>query len=201
MMAFSRSMMVAVVASGLVLGGCAAKDGSNEKVDATEADLSGTQYLGTIADGDTISAHYSDPPKYRAYGFYAKGGDSITVDVTSEDGDAMGWITDSSYRTLASNDDANSDTLDSHVTYKVPAGTAKKAYRIVFRDYDRLAATFDVSLEIKSSGTGGTTTCNPATEPDRNYIGTSTTCATIRFTCPVGQKAFSNACGCGCETN
>lgn len=203
-MAFSRGvgMAAAIVAAVVVLAGCAPSS-KDESVASDTSDLSvkGPAYLGSISDGETRTAHYSDPPLYRAYGFYAKGGDTITVDVASEEGDAMGWITDSSYKSLASNDDASSDTLDSHVTYKVPAGTASKAYRIVFRDYDRLDATFDVTLNIThSSSSGGSSSCDPSDEPYRNYIGTATTCASIRFTCPTGQKPFSNACGCGCET-
>ena len=63
----------------------------------------------------------------------------------------MGWITTSAFDVLAANDDASLATLDSKVIYKVPAGTASRAYRIVFRDYDLLDATFTVKLTIKSA--------------------------------------------------
>lgn len=139
----------------LAMAGCASENGAAEDKDPVESyeselRLSGPRYLGTIANGETKSAYYYDPPRYRAYGFTAQGGDEITIDVTSEYGDAMGWITTSSYDVLAANDDANSSTLDSHVTYTVPDGTPSRSYRIVFRDYDRLDATFDVTLHITS---------------------------------------------------
>jgi hypothetical protein len=233
------------VIAGLLIGTFAAIAGcsteSNGKGDddvaATESDLklTGTRYLGKIKSGETRSGYYNAPPTYRSYGFDAKGGDEITVDVKSVYGDAMGWITDTKYTVLASNDDASRSTLDSKVTYKVPAGAAARSYRIVFRDYDMLEATFDVTLTIKSapatcsydgqtyqpgdefeatdncntcscnaSGSVSCTkkacTCNPATEPNRNYVGTPQQCMFIRYSCPAGQVPFSNSCGCGCET-
>jgi hypothetical protein len=199
----------AVFGASLALAACSQESTGKEDVGSYESELKlvSPRYLGPIASGQTISAYYYDPPKYRSFGFYANGGDTITVDVKSQEGDAMGWITDTSYNVVAANDDASSSTLDSKVTYKVPASVSSKAYRIVFRDYDLLDATFDVKLTIKaggvSSSSGGSSgsTCDPSSEPWRNYIGTPTTCPSIRFTCAVGKRSFSNACGCGCETN
>lgn len=188
-MAFSRlAFVVAVVAFGSIASiGCSSSEEAKDKEDVAsfESDLrlSGPRYLGTIQSGETKSAYYYDPPLYRAYGFTAKGGDEITVDVKSVYGDAMGWITTSSYDVLAANDDASSQTLDSHVTYKIPAGTASKTYRIVFRDYDRLDATFYVTLNIVSA-------------------------APVVTTCSYGGKTFDegasfpstdrcNTCSCG----
>jgi hypothetical protein len=42
-------------------------------------------------------------------------------------------------------------------------------------------------------------TCNPETEPNRNYVGSPAQCQVIRFTCQPGKQQFFNACGCGCE--
>jgi hypothetical protein len=146
----------------------------------------------------------------------------------------MGWITDTRYTSLAANDDASSSTLDSHITYRVPDGVASRAYRIVFRSYDRADASFAVRLSIRagehaaceyagntyeygerfpstdgcntcSCRTGGVTctekacACDPDHEPNRNYLGTPTSCQSIRYRCPSGTRSFQNACGCGCE--
>lgn len=200
---------VTVSLASLALGGCAASDnGSKEEVGTYEGELklSSPKLLGTIANGETKSGYYYNPPRYRAYSFAAKAGDQITVDVHSVEGDAMAWITDSGYNSLAANDDANSHTLDSHVTYTVPSNSLKTSFRIVFRDYDLLDATFDVHLQIQSAkGPTDPTdpdpgTCNPANEPWRTYKGTPSTCPFVRFTCPVGTANFQNACGCGCES-
>jgi hypothetical protein len=181
------------------LTGCSSQAPSKEETASSESDLklASPKYLGQIVDGETKTSYYYDPPHYRAYGFTAEGGDEITADIKSVDnGDAMGWITTSSYDALAANDDASSSTLDSKVVYTVPAGTPARSYRIVFRDYDLLDATFNVTLTIKST----VPSCNPEKEPWRTYVGTATQCETIRYTCPSTKRSFENDCGCGCES-
>lgn len=135
--------------------GCSSEGSGKEEEDvaATESELklSGTRYLGKIKNGETRRGYYYAPPMYRSYGFDAKGGDEITIDVKSVYGDGMGWITDSRYNVLAFNDDASPSTLDAKVKYKVPAGKAAASYRIVFRDYDLLDATFNVTLNVAST--------------------------------------------------
>ncbi len=155
-MSFSRFVVAGLLVTAFAaVAGCSAESSAKEEDDvaATESELklSGTRYLGKISNGETRSGYYYSPPTYRSYGFDAKGGDEITVDVKSVYGDAVGWITDSSYNVLAFNDDASSRTLDSKVKYKVPAGQSARSYRIVFRDYDLLEATFNVTLSIKST--------------------------------------------------
>jgi hypothetical protein len=236
--AFSVLGAVVAFASVTSLTGCSSStEPEKESVESYESELRLAQprYLGQIANGETKTNYYYNPPRYRAFGFYAKGGDTITADVKSLNGDAMGWITTSSYDVVAANDDASYSTLDSKVVYKVPAGTASRAYRIVFRDYDLLDATFTVKLSIAAPAatcsyngntyqegdgfpsTDGCNTCScgpagvactkracaPACDPDnepwRNYVGTPTTCQTIRYMCIATQRSFSNECGCGCE--
>lgn len=243
-MSSSRVVVVAglVAALGSVFA-CSApeqmgKDESAVSVSSAESELKltgGTRYLGKIESGETKTGTYYNPPRYRSYGFDAKAGDKISVTVSSVYGDAVSYITDSKFNVLAYNDDANANTLDSKMTYEVPAGTAAKSYRIVFRDYDLLEATFTVSLTIRStasstcaydgqtyqsgqsfpstdgcntctcgsSGSVGCTkkacVCDPANEPDRNYLGTPQQCMTMRYTCPSGWSPFQNSCGCGCE--
>lgn len=189
---------VLVLAGVTALSGCGGSDtSSKESIDSSESDLklSSPQYLGPIADGETKTSNYRNPPRYRAYGFTANAGDEITVNVKSIDGDAMGWITTSGYTVLAANDDASASTLDSKVVYTVPDGTATKTYRVVFRDYDLLDATFTVKLAIKSA----VVACDPDNEPWNDYKGTPTSCQFIRYSCPSGTKSFQNDCGCGCE--
>jgi hypothetical protein len=154
---FSKVAASVALVSGLVaVAGCSSSSpapAEKDSVDSYESELrlAGPRYVGQIANGETKTNYYYNPPKYRAFGFTAKGGEQITVDVKSAEGDAMGWITTTSYDALAANDDASSRTLDAKVTYKVPAGTPSKAYRIVFRDYDLLDATFTVKLTIDST--------------------------------------------------
>jgi hypothetical protein len=239
----ASGVAVAALAAFLAATGCSQDtgdaDASSDKLSTAESELklAGAQYAGRISSGETRNISYTSPPAFRALGFDARGGDVITVDVASEDGDAMGWITDSNYNVLASNDDASPNTLDARVTYTVPKGVTRRPFRIVMREYDQANASFAVKLSIAQAAppvcqvegktyqpgasfpapdgcntcscgpNGGTPTCtrvaclacNPAAEPNRSYLGTPTTCMTIRFSCPPGSTSFQNTCGCGCE--
>ncbi len=238
--ASASGVLVAVTTAVVALAGCSqpTDEDNATKLSTAESELklSGARYMGRINAGETKTVLYDPPPSFRALGFDAKPGDEITVTVTSLHGDAMGWITDSNYQVLASNDDASPYTLDSRVTYTVPKSTTRRAYRIVFRDYDMLDASFNISLAIKSAAGNACTyegqtyptgssfpaadgcntcsctstgsvactkiacnACNPASEPNRNYLGTPQSCMTIRFTCQAGWRPFQNNCGCGCE--
>lgn len=193
-----RALAVAGVC--VVLGtlvGCSSAPAEKQMEDTatveSELKLVGVKYLGTIANGETRTGYYYNPPRYRAFGFKAKGGDQITVDVKSHEGDAVGFLTDYFYNVVAANDDASYYTLDSKVTYKVPAGTPERWFRIVFRDYDLLDATFTVKLSIKSAAVtcsyGGETYqpgqsfpstdgCNTCTCGDNGSVGcTKMACA------------------------
>jgi len=153
------SSRVAIVAGLVVafasLAGCSTESSEKETGDvaSVESDLklSGTRYLGKILNGETRTGYYYNPPRYRSFSFDAKGGDEITVDIKSYEGDAVGYITDSYYNVLAYNDDYSSYNLDSKVTYKVPTGTGARSFRIVFNDYDLLDATFTIKLAVKSA--------------------------------------------------
>lgn len=150
-MAYSRFVIVgAALATFAAMAGCGSTP-EKESLDAVTAEselkLSGARYLGQISSGQTKTANYEPPPTYRSYGFNAKGGDDVTVDIKSDDGDAIGWITDSTYKVLAGNDDANKNTLDAKIKYRVPAGASRPLF-IVFRDFDSLEASFKVTLGI-----------------------------------------------------
>lgn len=89
---------------------------------------------------------YSSTPRYRAVKFQAAGGDKVDVWVRSNDGgDAVAWLLDNRFRTLAVSDDAEPGLLDSHIVTTLPAGPRATHY-IVYRDYDVLPATFSVQL-------------------------------------------------------
>lgn len=150
----SRLVVAGLLVAFASLVGCSSgpegKETEDVAVHESELKLSGTRYLGKIKSGETRTGYYYNPPRYRSFGFQAKGGDTITAHVSSPYGDGMGWITDSSYNVLAYNDDASPATLDAKVVYTVPADRPLRSYRIVFRDYDLLDATFTVSLDIAS---------------------------------------------------
>jgi hypothetical protein len=100
--------------------------------------------LGTLAFGSTSQpVKYTSSPRFRAFKVVAKKGDSLDVWVRSTDGDAVTWLTDYKFNVIASNDDADQTTFDSHLTASVTkAGT----YYIIFREYGLDKATFSVEL-------------------------------------------------------
>ncbi|HVJ91264.1 MAG TPA: hypothetical protein VM580_15780 [Labilithrix sp.] len=190
-MSLSRFVIAGLLLSSVAASaGCASEEGAKEEVDLattqSELKLSGVRYLGWMYNGETRTVSYSNPPAFRAYGFEARGGDEITVNVTSTWGDAMGWITDSTYEILAFNDDASSSTLNSRVRYKVPAGTPSTSYRIVFRDYGYYTENFTVSLSIRSTVTcsySGKSYAVGATFPASDGCNTCTCNSTGSVTC------------------
>src|SRR5262249_36553813 len=101
--------------------------------------------------GAPQKAHYSNPPRYRAYSYSATQGDAVDVWVRSPDGDAVAWLLDSRYRVVTQNDDADRTTTDSHlVASKLSAGT----YYVVFREYSLRAANFAVALQGSQAPAG-----------------------------------------------
>ncbi len=157
---------VSTVVGSVGSQGCAASEGAgateetsgvqtpNDRGTGTsvsELRLAPPFYLGPIASGETKTRAYRNPPRFQAYGFLAKGGDEVTADVTSINGDAIAWITTAGNDILATNDDSSSGTTDAKVVYKVPSGSPLSPFRIVFRDYQLLEATFTVTLSVKSS--------------------------------------------------
>lgn len=194
-------LAIAALLGGVGSVGCSSAEApSSEDVgtDENELRLSAPLYLGQIANGETKTSYYSSPPTYRAFGFSAKGGDQITADVKSVNGDAMGWITTSSFNVVASNDDASVSTLDSKVVYKVPAGTASRAYRIVFRDYDLSAATFHVKLTVTSTAP---VTCSydGATHAAGSSFPSSDGCNTCSCSSTGHVSCGTAACACNPE--
>ncbi len=105
--------------------------------------------VGNLAYGETSAdVAYHNPPKYRAFTFTGAKGDAVDAWVRSPDGsgDSVAWLLDAKFKTVASNDDADSTTLDSHLTTTLAkSGT----FYVVFRDYSLADATFAVALSAK----------------------------------------------------
>jgi hypothetical protein len=202
-MQLSRFVITGFVFSALAaMAGCSSTKNADELASA-ESDLkiAGTKYLGPIASGQTKTVHYKAPPNYRSFGISAKGGDQITADIKSEDGDAIGWITDTSYNVLANNDDASDSTFDSEVVYNVPAGQPARSYRIVFREYGMAEANFDVTVSVKSAP--ATCSYNGQTYQVGDNFPATDTCNTCSCSADGQAACTKKACTCNpaTETN
>jgi hypothetical protein len=119
----------------------------DEKSDAFSQRM---RIVGSLSYGQTSAAvTYSNPPRYRAFKFGGQRGDRVTVWVRSRTGDAVAWVLDNSFRTLAYNDDASTSTLDSKIILALPGNINPDivTYYIVFRDYSLSRRSFTVSLQ------------------------------------------------------
>lgn len=193
----SRFVVAGLIAALTATVGCAADKEDLSSYDS-EIRLAGTRYLGKLQNGQTRTAYYYNQPLYRSYGFDAKGGDEVTIDVRSTYGDAVAWITDAKYRGLAFNDDASRETWDAKVQYKVPEGQPSRSYRIVFRDYDTLDATFAVTLAVKSAPATCTYEDQQYTEGDS--FGASDGCNTCACDATGSVACTEMECGCNPAT-
>jgi hypothetical protein len=103
--------------------------------------------VGSLDYGQTSSStKYTHTPRYRAFKFGGNAGDQVDVWVRSTDGgDAVTWVLDNGFHVLASNDDADDTTLDSHISVTLPANASITHY-VVFRDYYTDTAHFTVDL-------------------------------------------------------
>ena len=110
--------------------------------------------LGSLDYGQTSAeAAYTKKPRYRAYKFGGSAGDKVDVWVRSSDGgDAVAWLLDNAFKVVGSNDDADGNTLDAHITATLPGNTDPSivTYYIVYRDYGLYSRSFSVSLAGKS---------------------------------------------------
>src|SRR5438046_8563708 len=78
---------------------------------AEKADVpSSWRLVGSLSYGQkSASVSYTSSPRYRAFKFAGQQGDKVTVWVRSSNGgDALTWLLNDSFRTLAFNDDASS---------------------------------------------------------------------------------------------
>jgi hypothetical protein len=122
--------------------------GLDEKSDAFSSRM---KLVGSLSYGQTsATVSYTKTPRYRAFKFGGKKGDNVTISVHSTNGgDSLAWLLDNSFRTIASNDDADSSTLDSKIVATLPGNTNPDiiTYYIVFRDYWLSSAKFAVTLQ------------------------------------------------------
>jgi hypothetical protein len=104
--------------------------------------------LGSLDYGQTATADYRNPPKYRAYKFGGQKGDQVTVDVSSQDGDSIAWVVDNNFKVIKRNDDYQG-SLDSHIEVTLPGNTNPDiiTYYIVFTEFWGDNAHFKVSLQ------------------------------------------------------
>lgn len=220
-----------VAALAAVTAACNGSKAADDAASTSGQDLRvlDTVLLGTIQPGQTKTGCTYAPPNRSAWAFTANAGDVITITVSSQTGDAVGYLTDVHGGILAYNDDADASTHDARIVYQA---VATGSYDIVFEDFNHLPAHFDVSLEIDggtvcnyagNTYTNGDTfpatdgcntcTCNAngsvtcgtnvcACNPGSDgldYYGGPEWCKQTRYNCPPGQVRFSNDCGCGCE--
>jgi hypothetical protein len=146
--------MVYGAVTAMFLVGCGGKPAINDSFnDLAGADEKSDVFskrmklLGSLDYGQSATADYHNPPRYRAYKFGGKKGDAVTIDVQSEDGDAVAWLVDNSFKVVASNDDFG-DSTNSHIEAKLPGNTNPDVitYYIIFREYSLEDASFSVSL-------------------------------------------------------
>ena len=153
----SRSLFSLLVSSTLVLGCGAAKpipaedfadlEGVDQKADAFSYRM---KIVGSLDYGQTSApVAYTASPRFRAFKLAGQKGDRVEVEVRSDDGDAVAWLLDDSFRTLAFNDDASRATLDSRLAVTLPGNRRPEivTYYVVFREYDLAKARFTVALK------------------------------------------------------
>ena len=131
--------------------------GLDEKSDAFSSQM---KTLGTLTYGQTSASKlYTKSPKYRAYRFDGAVGDKVDVWVRSNDGDAVAWLVDKSFHVIASNDDADGTTFDSHLVATLPASSSTTHW-IIYREYAKANAHFTVEL----GGPAWDTSCQSDTD-------------------------------------
>jgi hypothetical protein len=175
---------IAPISIALALGSLGACTGAKDAITDDFSDLSGLdekadafsgkmKIVGSL-DYNTVSAPiaYTSKPRYRVFKFAGNEGDKVDVWVRSNDGDAVAWILDSNFKTLAMNDDADDTTTDAHVTAVLPKSASATHY-LAFRDFYLAPATFTVSL----NGGWAVKFC----EVDADCVRVSATC------CSLGQ--------------
>jgi hypothetical protein len=144
------SLLFALAFAGLAAAaGCTVPQGADDVATTNESALralTAGEILGPITSGQTKGpVFHTGEPRYRAYTFAATAGASIDAWVKSSDGDAVAFLADATFKTVAMNDDASFATTDAHVVASaLTAGT----YYLVFRERDMEPASFVVSLLV-----------------------------------------------------
>jgi hypothetical protein len=101
--------------------------------------------VGSIDYGQTQGPFSHKAGMWSALKFAGDGGDAITVDVKSSNGDTVAWVLDNDMNIVAYDDDSGYGT-NSHIEVTLPKNESRTHY-IVTRDYYRRAMKFTVSLK------------------------------------------------------
>lgn len=180
---------VVLAGAALLLSIPACTTGPEETSASAEANLGTVDpsaVAGALASGETSAPiAYSGSPRYRALSFVGHAGDRADAWVRSIDGDALAWITDEEFKSLAVNDDGGPTTHDAHVSALLPKDAP---YYIVFRERDYERATFTVSL---STGAGAGTPCATADQVLTRACGMCGTQQAICLRDPSGALRLS----------
>jgi hypothetical protein len=132
-----------------------ALDGADPKSDVFSTHW---KLIGSLDYGQTSSrVTHTGTPTYRAFKFAGQVGDVVDIWVRSDDGDAVAWLLNDNFKTLASNDDADETTLDSHLHFKLTANRSAEdhTYYVAFREYSHDRAHFTVELQGPACSYGG----------------------------------------------
>ena len=134
--------------SGATVDGGAGDDESSIKPSTFSKQ---TTIVGTLSYGQTSAAvSYTKQPTYRAFRFAGSAGDRVDVWVRSANGDAMAWLLDHDFNTLATNDNAASGVTDAHLTTTLTSSDS--SFYIAFREHARADATFTIALANGAPG-------------------------------------------------
>jgi hypothetical protein len=190
---FNISAAALVASSTALFAACAVDVDRSEKENVSGESLgalSSFKDLGEIpGTGETRTSKYTNATRYSAYTFYADEGDDIDVWVRGEKGtddDAVAWVIDAKDRTLGYNDDADTTTVDAHVTATAKTAGTKAKYRVVFRDYYLSRAVFTVSVHVKP----GLTKCTV----DADCVKTKVGCCGVTYTAVNASRVDDVSC-------
>lgn len=195
----SIRLVVGSLVGSLVLAACAQGKGPvDDDFSALGQDVKSDAFsskmkiVGSLDYGQTsATVRYTKSPKYRAFKFGGNAGDVVDVWVRSTHGDAVAWVLDNDFHVVASNDDADTTTLDAHVHATLPANASITHY-VVFRDYGYATHDFTVAL----AGTSDWAAC--ATDADCTAVPTGGCCPDGSLTAVNvdGIDAYDTASAC-----
>lgn len=168
---------------------CAESLDDSETVAAESSDalvVPAAARVGTLHHGESVTVFYTGTPRYRAYSFVAAAGDAIAITAQSTDGDAVLWLTNAGFGTVAKNDDEGPGLRNARITRTLKnAGT----YWIVVAEAKRADATLTVSLARTNPAPVVSPSPAPTYDACPNNLGND--CVTLTglcydgYACPV----------------
>jgi hypothetical protein len=139
-----RASRFAVIGFCALAAGCAPSP--NDGTRGEESLKRSIKVLGPIQYGQTSKiVAYKNSPRYSAFSFTGKAGDTIEIFVRSPDhtGEATALLLDSNFKQLAFSDDENTISTDSHILFTLPASPT---FYIAFKEENCMPANFVVRL-------------------------------------------------------